>query len=125
MATSIKVNLPLNNILKNHGLEKGGRVQAFMTNEVHRLSLPYIPFDNNPLSTTVDIEAESITYKSVYAQYQYYGKVMAGNPRQATEKNLNYQGAPRRGAFWEKRMLVDHKNELIKSIEDEIKKGGQ
>lgn len=125
MGTTVKVNLPIGNILRNHGLQKGGRVQAFMTGEVHRLSLPYIPFDNNPLSTTVDIEAESITYKSVYAQYQYYGKVMAGNPRQPTEKNLNYQGAPRRGAFWEKRMLVDHKNELIKSIEDEIKKGGQ
>ena len=105
MGTTVKVNLPIANILKNHGLQKGGRVQAFMTGEVHRLSLPYIPFDNNPLSTTVDIETESITYKMPYAQYQYHGKVMAGNPRQPTEKNLNYQGAPMRGAFWDKKML--------------------
>ena len=124
MGTTVKVNLPIGNILKNHGLQKGGRVQAFMTGEVHRLSLPYIPFDNNPLSTTVDIEAESITYKSVYAQYQWYGKVMAGNPRQATEKNLNYQGAPKRGAFWTNRAMADHKGDLAKSVEDFIKKEG-
>ena len=124
MGTTVKVNLPIANILKNHGLQKGGRVQAFMTGEVHRLSLPYIPFDNNPLSTTVDIEAESITYKSVYAQYQWYGKVMAGNPRQATDKDLTYQGAPMRGKEWDKRMLANHKDELIQSIEDFIKKEG-
>ena len=124
MGTIVKVNLPIANILKNHGLQKGGKVQAFMTGEVHRLSLPYIPFDNNPLSTTVDIEAESITYKSVYAQYQYYGKVMAGNPRQATEKNLNYQGAPKRGAFWTNRAMADHKDDLVKSVEEFIKKEG-
>ena len=76
MGTTVKVNLPIGNILKNHGLQKGGRVQTFMTGEVHRLSLPYIPFDNNPLSTTVDIEAESITYKMPYAQYQYHGNVI-------------------------------------------------
>ena len=121
MGTTVKVNLPIANILKNHGLQKGGKVQSFMTGEVHRLSLPYIPFDNNPLSTTVDIEAESITYKSVYAQYQYYGKVMAGNPRQATDKDLTYQGAPRRGAFWTTRALADRKDELVKSIEEFIK----
>ena len=125
MGTTVKVNLPIANILKNHGLQKGGRVQAVMTSEVHRLSLPYIPFDNNPLSTTVDIEAESITYKMPYAQYQWYGKVMVGNPRQATQENLNYQGSPMRGAFWTNRAMANHKDELIKSIEDEIKKGGQ
>ena len=124
MGTTVKVNLPIANILKNHGLQKGGKVQAFMTGEVHRLSLPYIPFDNNPLSTTVDIEAESITYKSVYAQYQWYGKVMAGNPRQPTEKNLKYQGAPKRGMFWTNRAMADHKGDLVKSVEDFIKKEG-
>ena len=75
MGTTVKVDLQIANILKNHGLEKGGRVQSFMTGEVHRLSLPYIPFDNNQLSTTVDLEANSITYKMPYAQYQYYVKV--------------------------------------------------
>jgi hypothetical protein len=123
MTTSIKANLPLGTILKNHGLEKGGKVQRFMTNEVYKLSMPYTPFDSSTLSTTVDLEANSITYKSIYAKYQWSGKVMVGSaPKQPTNKELTYQGAPKRGKEWTNRAMADHKEELIKSVEDFIKK---
>lgn len=31
-------------ILKNHGLNPGGRVQAFFTSEIMRKADPYVPF---------------------------------------------------------------------------------
>lgn len=117
MATTIRVNLqPVTTILANRGIERGGRASLFMTSEIHRLSMPYIPFDNNPLSTTVDIQANSITYKMPYANYQWRGISKNG-------RSLKYQGAPKRGKEWTNRAMADHKQEVANSVERFIKEG--
>lgn len=126
MGTTVKVNLDsVNSILAKRGLEPGGKAQRFMTSEIYRLSMPYTPFDNNVLSTNVTIDANSITYNSLYARYQYYGKVMAGNPRKVTDKDIKYQGSPMRGAKWTERMIIDRSEDIVKEVEDFIKKNSK
>ena len=115
MSTSIKIDLDsISDILAKRKLD--GEAQLKMSSEIHKLSMPYIPFDNNPLSTNVDIEEKSITYISPYAKYQWYGKAMAGNPRKPTSKDLSYQGAPKRGKEWTNRAMADHKEELTEEV---------
>lgn len=121
----IKLN-PIDQILKRHGLQQDGAVNLFLRNEVERYSDPYIPFRKSNLKNNKSYpNNHSIKYNSPYARYQYYGKVMAGNaPKKVTNKNLKYNGAPKRGAKWDKRMWNDRGKEITKNLKSFIKNGG-
>lgn len=77
----------------------------------------------------------SIKYTSPYAHYMYKGKSMVapngsswatkGQRKHYTGKLLKYQGAPKRGAEWDKRMMNDRKKDVIKDVENFIKSGGK
>lgn len=72
----------------------------------------------------------SIKYTSPYAHYMYKSKkaIGASKPkgvkRKISNMPLKYQGAPKRGAEWDKRMMNDRRNDVIKSLENYIKSGG-
>ncbi len=95
--------------IKTLGLEEKGRVQQFVTNEVMRLSDPYVPFDEaglyempGRLKGSVHIEdSTDVVYTTPYARRLYY------NP------DYNYQGAPIRGAYWVDRMMQNGGREAI------------
>ena len=77
----------------------------------------------------------SIKYTSPYMHYLYKGKLMVGpngsswakkgQKKHYTGKSLKYQGAPKRGAEWEKRMLNDRKKDIVRDISNYIKSGGK
>lgn len=115
---------PVAEILKRHGLHEGGAVTLFLRNEVERYSDEYIPFKQGNLKNNKSHpNAYSIKYNSPYARYQYHGKVMIGKaPKQVTNKELKYHGAPKRGAFWDKRMWNDRGKEICNNLEVFIKK---
>lgn len=123
MATTVKVNINVAEIISSRHMEHGGKAELFMTSEIHRLSMPYTPFDNNPLSTTVKIEPNLLTYEVPYAQRMWHGKVMAGNPLEATDKEINFQGSPMRGKEWVTRMDADRHNDIADAVEKFIKEG--
>jgi hypothetical protein len=72
----------------------------------------------------------SIKYTSPYAHYMYKGKkaIGASKPkgikRKISNQPLKYQGAPKRGAEWDKRMMNDRKKDIVKDIETYIKRSG-
>lgn len=72
----------------------------------------------------------SIKYTSPYAHYMYKGKkaIGASKPkgikRKISNQPLKYQGAPKRGAEWDKRMMNDRKKDIVKDIENYIKRSG-
>lgn len=98
-----------------------------MRDEVERLSDPYVPMQSGSLKNNKSYpNNHSIKYNSIYARYQYYGKVMVGSPpKKVTNKNLKYNGAPKRGAKWDQRMLNDKKQQICKDVEKFIKNGGK
>ncbi|MDD4390591.1 MAG: minor capsid protein [Eubacteriales bacterium] len=107
-------------MLKKRGLEVGGRVQRLFTNEVARYADPYIPMQQGALKNMPIIEDDGIIYNTPYARYQYYGKVMVGKaPKKLTERSLTYHGAPKRGAFWDKRMWADKKSIIMDMVAKE------
>lgn len=128
----VKMN-SVSQIIKDHGINKDGRVTRFMRDTVDRLSNPFIPFDNGMLRRNKTYPSNhEIKYTSPYAKYQYYGKLMLtkngsswaklGEKKVKTSKNLKYHTSGT-GAKWEQLMLQRKKNNLVKDVENYIKRG--
>lgn len=103
-----------------------------MRDTVDRFMDPYIPMSTGTLKNTKTYpNNHSIKYVSPYAHYMYKGKVAVGASkpkgvkRTISNKPLRYQGAPKRGAEWDKRMMNDRKKDLIRDVENYIKQGGK
>lgn len=126
-------------VLKKHGLNPGGAVQAFFTNEIMRLSDDYAPFANGVLKNSAYIPPsnDAIIYNTPYARYHWYGKLMVdpitgkgaffsptygfwsrpNTPKVLTNRNMQYQEAPLRGPRWVERCWLDNKDAIIAATE--------
>jgi len=92
--------------------------QKFIDSEVLRLSAPYLPMQSSMLQKLgilgTEIGRGEVVYNGPYARYLYYGKVMVGRaPKQLTDRDLTFHGAPKRGAFWFERMKADKKDQIL------------
>ena len=125
MKVHVQVDINTKKILDQRGLGGDYRAQKFLASEVARFCDPYVPMQQGVLKNTYQISStgDALTYTAPYAHYQYYGQVMAGRaPKQYTGDSLTYNGAPMRGAQWDKRMLADKSKELSNSLEAFIKR---
>lgn len=108
----------LDNCLKALGLDEGGRVQQFITNEFKKNVEPFIPFDEaekyeNPgrLIESGHTENDSdVVWTTPYARKLYY------------HPEYNYQGAPLRGGYWADRYMQDGGQEELEQGAREIVK---
>ncbi len=127
----IETRLILNNlqtILAARSLQTGGQVQQYIDSEVLRLSDPYLPHNSGGLKDAgidgTKIGSGQVIWNGPYARYLYYGKLMVGSngsswvrhgeKKHLTDKNLTYQGAPKRGSYWFERMKAAHRKEILK-----------
>jgi len=119
----------LEECIRTLGLNEKGRVQQYVTNEVLRLSDPYIPFDEGALKGSGHIENETDVVwggqAALYVRYMWNGIVYEdpdlhcagfeaadggwrsrkGVKKVPTDRLIEYRGAPLRGAYWVPRML--------------------
>ena len=137
MASGFTVKIRMNStnkILKDHGLNKDGRVTRFLRDDADRLMNPFVPMDNGMLRRNKTYPKNNeIKYTSPYAKYQYYGKLMLtkngaswaklGEKKVLTSKNLKYHTSGT-GPKWNELMMQRRKNDLVKDIENHIKSGG-
>lgn len=147
MKIDFKWNKSIDSIAFNKTGGKQGRL--FLANEAKRLMTPYVPFENGALSqvTRVYLEGDNaiIHYLSPYAHYQYVGKLYVdhktqkgaiyspeigffsrkGVYKQATSKPLNYSKFrhPLATSEWDKAMLTARKADLVKAMENYLKRG--
>ena len=95
----------IDTILSKRGLGPHGAVQAFIDAEFIKHCDPYVPFDTGMLKTSpwfsTDIGSGQVVYDTPYAEKNYK------NP------DLNFQGAPMRGANWAERMWADRGEDII------------
>ena len=138
----IHIDFPeVETILKNHGLQEAGPVQQFFTNEIMRLSDPYVPSTTAAVlknSAHPNQKWDGIIYNTPYARYHWYGKLMVdpitgkgafydplsgrywsrpNTPKVLTDRDMTYTGAPLRGPMWVKRCWIDNKDSIIKAVE--------
>ena len=136
MASGFTVKVKLNStnkIIKDHGLDKNGRVVRRLRDTADRLMNPFVPMDNGELRRLKTYPSNNqIKYTSPYAKYQYYGKLMLakngsswaklGEKKTLTSKNLTYHTSGT-GPKWNELMMQRRKNDLVKDVENYIKKG--
>ena len=126
MKVTVKVDIDTAKIMRRRGLGGDNRAQKFLASEVARLCDPYVPMQQGMLKNqhTIAKDGSSIVYTQPYAHYQYYGQAMAGRaPKHYTGNELDYHGAPMRGARWDQRMMADKKNDLERNLEAFVRRG--
>lgn len=146
---SVKVKINSNNkIIKEHGLDKDGKITEFARDTIYKLYEPYTPRDQGNLYRQVVFpNPHSIKHIVPYAHAMYKGNVFIspklgvsgvvinakGNQRwwspkgelkKKTNQKYKYTGAPMRGAEWDKRMMNDRGKEVCRDVENFIKRGG-
>ena len=124
----IKIN-DANKILKDHGLNQDGRVMQYLTTTADRLMNPFVPMQNGGLRRLKAYPSPSkIRYTSPHSHYQYTGLKAKGASkpkgikRRISSEKLNYH-TPGTGPEWEKLMMEKKGKEIIKDIQNYIKKG--
>ncbi|MCM1190770.1 MAG: minor capsid protein [bacterium] len=125
MSVKVTHNFNVGKCLSALGVEKRGRVQRRVANEILRLSGPYIPFDQGGLSGSGHIEGDTdVVWNTPYAQYQWNGIVYEdpklhcagfktengwrsrkGVQKVPTARTMEYRNGNLRGSHWADRML--------------------
>lgn len=147
MASGFTVKVKMNStnkIIKDHGLDRNGRVVRHLRDTADRLMTPFIPMDNGMLRRNKTYPSNhEIKYTSPYAKYQYYGKMYIspklgvsgillksdrwwspkGEKKTPTSKKLKNHTSGT-GPKWDKLMLQRRKDDLVKDVENYIKSGG-
>lgn len=108
----------LNKIKKKLGINLDGPAQAFLTESCYKHMDKYVPMDEGNLRKNVDVDVDKITYQSPYARYQYYGM-----RQDKTHKVKNYT-TPKTGKYWDKKMKSAEINDIVKEVQNFIKRGG-
>ena len=139
---SVKMK-PVSVIKARLGIEPNGRVQKFFTSTCAKHMDKYVPMRNSDLRSNVDIQADSITYESPYAHYQYEGKKYVmdngksayyssdygfwskkGEKKHNSGEKLIYH-TPGTGHHWDERMKSAEMQDVIKEVQDYINRGGK
>jgi len=92
-------------------LNSDPRIKLAIHNTLAKRCDPYVPFLNGPLSQTLDISAEGVRYKMIYAKAQYYGVQF--------RHTLEYH--PLASAKWDQAMMRDHGEEFKQEVKEIIK----
>lgn len=130
-------------LLKERGLEDGGRVQQFVDSECIRQMKPYTPKQIGVLENSAELNtvigSGIIRQHTPYARYLYYGEVFGPNlpirngkisfneedgpierwvspkKKSPTGRELKYNKSvnPKAGKKWFERMKADHKDEIL------------
>ena len=101
-------------MLKDRGLNAGGKVQKAIDSEVLRRSDPYVPFKTGFLKKSgilgTKIGSGEVVYNAIYADKNYYHN--AGKGKQGTANG------GLRGKFWFERMKADHLPDILKTAKE-------
>lgn len=109
MATKVTINIdPTKKILLKRKLNNNGQAQLFFTNEIARLSEPYVPFQDGDLKNKKVVSSNKITYIMPYARKQYFTNAGAG--KEGTGKG------GLRGKLWVKRCWGDKGKGICRSV---------
>lgn len=93
-------------IIDKYGMQEDGDTQLFLANDCFRRMQKYVPFDTGTLSTHATVRPKSVTYEEPYAHKQY-----------TTNK-----GKGIRGKYWDKKMIANERNVIVKEVEAYAKK---
>lgn len=150
MRTVMKLDLqPVNDVLKQAGLEDGGAVQKQIDESFLRACEPYLPFDSGMLRdsgvSSTKIGSGQVIWDTPYAHYLYEGKLYVdpitgkgafynknygfwsrpNTQKVPSDRDLEFHGGGQRGAKWAERMWADHSQDIIREAQAVANQGGR
>lgn len=129
----MKVDLqmhPPQQIVRRLGLNPGGKVQMFHTQNVMRRIQKFMPYRTGAtikiMINQTDISKPEIVLDVPYAKYLFYGKVMIGSaPKKVIDVPLKYTKTynPDAGPFWDRKLVAAEGDQLVQELQDYIGRG--
>ena len=109
------------NLVKDLGLEEGGRAQQHLVKNVARRITKYVPKRTyssieNAIAQGQEPANGRIAIRGPHVKCLYFGKVMAGRkPKHVTGRDLKYTTTFNRlaGPFWLERLMAAEKDRII------------
>lgn len=126
MGINVKVDISPEKIAKN---KLDNKFMLFCHDTIFKLCKQYVPEDSGVLAeANVEVTKDYVHYKSPYAKYQYYGKVVTDErgrtwvrqdeqKKVVTNRDLKYT-KPTASKEWEKTMMSARGKDLMKALED-------
>ena len=108
------------NLVKDLGLEEGGRAQQHLVKNVARRITKYVPKRTyssieNAIAQGQEPANGRIVIRGPQVKYLYFGKVMPGAAEHVTNKDIRYTTTFNRlaGPFWLERLMAAEKDRII------------
>ncbi len=125
---------PISQLIRERGVQVGGRTQVYVDQEVIRLMAPYTPMitGTTEKSATLGTKIGSghIQQNAPNARYDYYGKLMVssitgsawarhGESKVLTNKDLVFNKSQhlKAGPFWFERSKTDNKYKILRGAQ--------
>ena len=100
------------------GVDKKGRVQQLVTNEVLKNLPDYMPRGTGRLISSMSaISPDRIRVSSVYARFLFFGKTRTGAP-----VNYSLEKNPKAGPHWDRRMVAERGMAITAKVNRQIKR---
>lgn len=129
----------IDQILKDKGLDPGGDVQIFHTQNVLRRILRYMPYDSGmTIKVTIaqtNVRRHLIITNTPYARFLYRGKLMVsdvtgspwarkGETKHAVDTPLVYTKTfnPQAGPYWDQALMAAEGAKLVSDLEDYLRR---
>ena len=128
------LNFDVNKFIRSRGLQVGGRVQAYIDEEVIKHNEKYMPWgDDKGLigsSAATDKGSGEVKYNAPQARFLYYGKLMVaknGSSWAKLHEKKTVTGTPLKfrtdrnsqaQAFWFVKMKELHAKDILKGAQD-------
>jgi len=113
MAVNIRLNFSVGQIIRNSGINNNAAL--FAANLARKFMHDYVPMKTGALCDKVQVFSENnrgcVVYTQSYAGFCYYGD----------KKIFNKDKHEKASAYWDKAMMLTHKDELVLSVNNYIK----
>lgn len=101
MSVKVSVHMdPKEKIMLKRNLGNNGKAQKFFSEEIRRISDPYVPMDSGMLKNTAVARKKSVEYVQPYAQKQWHEN----------------RGKGLRGKMWVTRAWADKGKQVLKAV---------
>lgn len=145
--TYLEMN-PVNEIIKNKGLDPSGDAQVFHTQNVLRRIIKYMPYKTGATIKLTIVQTSTnkpeIVTDVPYAKMLYYGKIMVdkqsgtaghltsegwssrrGVPKTLGSRNINYTKTknPKAGPYWDMALSANEGRILVQELQNYIRRG--
>lgn len=110
-------------IMADVGIDERGELQAFHTQNVLNRILKYIPKRSGATqkitAIQTDVNRPAIVTDVPYGKYLFYGVAMAGNPKEPTDRPLQYT-TPGTGPHWDRAVTAAEGAAMTADLQAEV-----